>query len=65
MSARDVIADWLSEASITNGFENSRGMSTNDHADAALAAAGFSVIDTALLKQAEAILLWLHRSSIR
>ncbi len=48
MSARDVIADWIHfEASIQNGFENSRGRSVNDHAEdilSALRSAGFAVV---------------------
>lgn len=48
MSARDVIADWIHfEASIQNGFENSRGKSVNDHADdilSALRSAGWAVV---------------------
>jgi len=36
--ARTVIAGWLTEAEWKNNFENARGMSTNDHADAILAA---------------------------
>ena len=46
-NAREVIADWLSEAAIRNGFENSRGHSINNHADAiiaALSAAGFAIV---------------------
>ncbi len=45
--ARTVIAGWLTKAEWENNFENSRGMSTNDHADAILAAlaeAGFVVV---------------------
>lgn len=47
MSAREVIADWLSDAAIQNGFENSRGKSINDHADTILSAldkAGYAVV---------------------
>ena len=36
--ARIVIADWITKAEWENNFENSHGMSTNDHADAILAA---------------------------
>ena len=47
-TARDVISDWIHfEASIQNGFENSRGKSVNDHADdilSALRSAGFAVV---------------------
>jgi len=36
--ARDVIADWLCDAARKNGFEHEHGKSTNDYADAILAA---------------------------
>lgn len=47
-TVRDAIADWIHfEASIQNGFENSRGRSVNDHADdilSAIRSAGFAVV---------------------
>ncbi len=47
-TVRDAIADWIHfEASIQNGFENSRGRSVNDHADdilSAILSAGFAVV---------------------
>ena len=48
--ARDVIADWLCDAARKNGFEHEHGKSTNDYADAILAAlaeAGLEIISTA------------------
>lgn len=45
--AREVLSDWLSEAAIRNGFENSHGHSINDHADAIIAAlktAGLKIV---------------------